>query len=194
MIINIRTRDDLAVLLAAGQSGDWVVSPVKEAMLTTVRIFDWQGDSVLIGDFDPHSSYRNLQGRLIIGIARGRIMHCQKDWYVLYGQSPIVYGENIAIQIHGGIRIGIVRQLAVDELSNTKINEYFKRLIQEIKLQEITTIVFCSGGLIPIPDFFIEWCQQNGVTIEIINDNEIARHYSTQNDLHIDEVFQMIEI
>jgi hypothetical protein len=58
MIINIRTKDNLNDLLAAEQSGNWVVSTEKEyeaAALgnTKVKVYSWDGSVVLTGDYDP---------------------------------------------------------------------------------------------------------------------------------------------
>jgi hypothetical protein len=188
MIVNIRTKNDLVVLLAAGQSGNWTVAPVKEANITKVRIFNWPGDSVLIADFDPNRTHRDNRGKLIIGIVNGTIHPCAQDWFRVYGQASVIYSQNIAVQILGGIRIGVVRSLAINNPSNAEIKEYFKNLIKEIKLLGINRIVFRAGGTIPLPDFFRDWCLQNGVAIEILEDDDLGNNYPTNNDITPDDL------
>lgn len=183
MMVNIRTKNDLGRLLAAGQSGNWKVAPVKAANITKVRIFNWPGDSVLIADFDPNNTRRDYRGRLIIGITNGTINPCAQDWYRLFGQASVVYSQNIAVQILGGTRTGVVRSLPINNLSKSKIKEYFENVIKEIKFLGINRIVFRAGGTIPLPDFFCDWCMQNGVAIEILADDDLSNNYPVDNDI-----------
>jgi hypothetical protein len=38
-------------------------------------------------------------------------------------------------------------------------------------------IVFRGGGTIPIPDWFKDWCRENGIDIEILDPDEFDRQY-----------------
>lgn len=193
MVVNIRTRNDIRVLMAAGQSGDWLISPIMEAGITKVRVFSWDGNEVLLGDFNPSSSVRLPNGLLVVGIANGRIVPCDIDWFTLFNRAPFVYSEDVDMQIQSGLKIGVVRQMKVKSEKRRDITDYFNRLIKEIKVLGLGKIVFRKGGTIQIPEFFNEWCRQNGVTIEIIDGPELDNLYPIDNNIPIDIFIQPLE-
>ena len=191
MNVNIRTRNNIRTLLAAGQSGNWGISPVKEVNLTQVRIFNWEGTEVLIGDYDPSRSVRLPNGLLVVGFVNGRIVPCDIRWFVNFNRAPFVYSDSFGLQNPSGIKIGVVRDLPIESVSKGEIRDIFRKLIAEIKLLGINKIVFRKGG-IPIPDFFRDWCQRNGVVIEILDDQEMDNQYPRVNDIPPD-IFIQIE-
>lgn len=179
MIINIRTKDNLNDLLAAEQSGNWVVSAEKQFEAsasgnTKVKVYSWDGTMVLTGDYDPARSVRTANRRLIIGIAHGRIVASAIQWP---WQASRVYSQEIDIQIHGGTRVGVVRELAIAVPTNECIEDFFDRLSRELIKEGIQKIVFKGGGTIPIPDSFKEFCQQHGIELEILDDDELNGNY-----------------
>jgi len=179
MIINIRTKDNLNDLLAAGQSGNWVVSAEKQfeaaaSGATQVKVYNWEGTMVLTGDYDPVRSVRTANGRLIIGIANGKIVASAAEWP---WQSSRVYTQAIDIQNHGGHRVGIVREIGVLTPSAKNIKDYFDGLTRELIKEGIQIFVFKGGGTIPIPDSFREFCLQNGIELEVLDDDEFDRKY-----------------
>jgi hypothetical protein len=179
--------------MAAGQSGDWLISPIMEAGITKVRVFSWDGNEVLLGDFNPLSSVRLPNGLLVVGIANGRIVPCDIDWFTLFNRAPFVYSEDVDMQIQSGLKIGVVRQMKVKSEKRRDITDYFNRLIKEIKVLGLGKIVFRKGGTIQIPEFFNEWCRQNGVTIEIIDGPELDNLYPIDNNIPIDIFIQPLE-
>ena len=70
MVVNVRTHDDLRVLLRNRASGNWVVGVDTEPSITKVRVFNWDCDQVLQGDFNRTRSRRDVDRKLIIGISK----------------------------------------------------------------------------------------------------------------------------
>ena len=52
------------------------------------------------------------------------------------------------------------------------IADYFKRLCDVLsglgKKFKVTDLVLPGGGVIPIPEWFIDWCKKNGIRIHIV--------------------------
>ncbi len=184
MIINIRTKDNLGDLLKAGQSGNWVVSAEKQfeaaaSENTQVKVYSWDGTMVLTGDYDPARSVRTAAGRLIIGIAHGRIVASAAEWP---WQSSRVYTQEVDVQTHSGHRVGIVREIGVLAPTAKNIKDYFDGLTRELIKEGIQKIVFKGGGTIPIPDSFKEFCKQNGIGLEILDGDELEKRYPNENN------------
>lgn len=188
MIVNVRTNDNLLILLGNGQSGNWKVGVVSEPRITKVRVFNWDLTQVLNGDYDSVNSYRDLSDRLILAIRNCRIENFNSagTWAGFFGTAVVVYTEEVSIQIQGTERVGIVRESYEGPMSQNEIDEYFERLKREILLRGINKIVFRGGGTISVPEFFINWCKQNGVMIEILEDNELDRLYPAELDILFD--------
>jgi hypothetical protein len=189
MIVNVRTNDDLRDLLANRQSGNWIVSAASERRITKVRVFNWDVTQVLKGDFDPLCSFRDPGNRLILGLKKCRIENFNPNgtWSNLFGAAAVVYTEEVSIQIQGGERIAIVRGNYMGPNTDSEIKDYFDRLKREIGLRGIGKIVFQGGGNIPIPDDFREWCNQNNINIEILDEDELNRLYPEELDIVSEE-------
>ena len=56
-------------------------------------------------------------------------------------------------------------------------NDFFKELQKEIEqhLPKIKKLVFQDGGTGPIPDWFRDWCRNNGIEIHWVS-NELIKH------------------
>jgi|GEM_PF-717315 len=181
MVVNVRTRDDLRVLLGQRASGDWIIGVNRVPQITKVRVFNWDNSQVLKGDFNLGRSIR-ANDRLIIGMSHCRIENfsAQESWFDIFGAAVVVYTPNVSVQRLFGQTIGILRTNLVG-LNNNEIDEIFRGLIAEIRLRGINSIVIRGGG-IPIPDFFEEWCNNNNVIIEILSEQEMDARYPFQND------------
>jgi hypothetical protein len=190
MIINVRTEDNLLILLRNYQSGNWKVGVVSEPRITKVRVFNWDVTQVFKGDYDSLNSNRDANDRLILGIKNCRIenFYAAGTWSDLFGSAAVVYTEEVSIQIQGIKRIGIVRENYDGPLSQNEIDEYFGRLKREIQLRGINKIVFRGGGTISVPEFFKNWCQENSVIIEILEDDELDRLYPVELDILFDRI------
>jgi hypothetical protein len=188
MIINVRTEDNLLILLRNCQSGNWKVGVVSEPRITKVRVFNWDVTQVFEGDYDSLNSNRDANDRLILGVKNCRIVnfYAAGTWTGLFGSATVVYTEDVSIQTHGIERIGIVRENYDGPISQNEIDEYFGRLKREIQLRGINKIVFRGGGTIAVPEFFKSWCQENSVMIEILEDDELDRLYPVELDILFD--------
>jgi hypothetical protein len=181
MVVNVRTRDDLRVLLGQRASGNWIIGVNRVPQITKVRVFNWDSNQVLKGDFDLGRSIR-ANGRLTIGMSHCRIENfsAQERWPEIFGAAVVVYTPIVSVQRLFGQTIGILRTNLVG-LNNNEIDEIFRGLLAEIRLRGINRIVIRSGN-IPIPDFFEEWCNINNVNIEILSEEEMDDLYPVQND------------
>lgn len=184
MIVNVRTHDDLRELLKNRQSGNWKISAGSQLKITKVRVFNWDVDQVLIGDFSPAFSLRDVNNDLIIGISNCRIENFRSNekWSAIFGTASVAYTPNVSIQISKQRTFGILRDANFDSMSKRDVDEFFRRLINEIRLRGIKTIVFKSGG-ITIPDFFINWCKENNVSIEILDEEKMGSNYPIIKDV-----------
>jgi hypothetical protein len=155
-----------------------------EPIITKVRVFNWDNDQVLKGDFNLATSRRDLKRRLIIGISKCRIenFRAYKSWFEIFGPAAVAYTPYVPVQKQNASVIGILRDASFGEMNQNEIDEFFRRLISEIRLSGLKKIVFKAGG-IPIPDFFRKWCHDNNVEIEIISDDELNKHYPIDNDI-----------
>jgi hypothetical protein len=59
---------------------------------------------------------------------------------------------------------------------NPQIEGLFKHLIELIRRSGSHDIFLPGGGEIPIPDFFIEYCKNNGIKIHIISVENIDEY------------------
>ena len=184
MIINIRTKDNLNDLLGAEQSGNWGVSAEKEfeaAALgnTKVNVYSWDGSVVLTGDYDPSRNVRTTEGKLIIGIANGRLVRSEVNWP---WQPSRIYTREVDVQTHGGHRVGIVREIGVLAPTPKNIKDCFDGLTRELIKQGIEKVVLEGGGTIQIPDSFKEFCKKNGIKMEILDEGELDKRYPIANN------------
>lgn len=184
MVVNVRTHDDLRDLLRNRASGNWVIGVDTEPNITKVRVFNWDNNQVLKGDFDRARSRRDADRRLIIGIRKCRIenFRAYKNWFEIFGSAAVAYTPYVPVQKQNDSFIGILRNAHFGDMNQNEIDEFFKRLKAEIQLRGLNKIVFKAGG-IPTPDFFRQWCQDNNVEIEIIPEDELNRQYPIDNDI-----------
>jgi hypothetical protein len=96
--------------------------------------------------------------------------------------AVVVYTPPVSIQKSSVTITGILRDVNFGGMTQNEIDEFFKRLIAEIRFRGLNKIVFKAGG-IPIPDFFRQWCQDKNVEIEIIPEDELIRQYPIDNDI-----------
>jgi hypothetical protein len=184
MVVNVRTHDDLSDLLRNRASGNWVIGVDTEPIITKVRVFNWDNNQVLKGDFNRARSGRDVNRRLIIGISKCRIenFRAYKSWFEIFGAAAVAYTPYVPVQKQNDSVIGILRNSPFGEINQNEIDEFFKRLKAEIQLRGLNKIVFKAGG-IPIPDSFRQWCQDNNVEIEIFPEDELNRQYPIDNDI-----------
>jgi hypothetical protein len=184
MVVNVRTHDDLRDLLRNRQSGNWKISETTEPSITKVRVFNWDNDQVLKGDFDPSRSIRDAKDDLIIGISKCRIENFKSKgkFFKIFGMAAVVYTPPVSIQKSNGETVGILRDANLVEMNQNEIDVFFNRLFNEILLCGLNKIVFKAGG-IPIPDSFKELCEKSNVSIEILTDEELERRYPIVQDI-----------
>lgn len=74
---------------------------------------------------------------------------------------------------------GIIRRPSVGIESS---DDFFKELQKEIEhyLPKIKTLVFQEGGNIPIPDWFLNWCRDNGVVVKWVGNELMKRSLSPE--------------
>jgi hypothetical protein len=139
---------------------------------------------VLKGDFAPTRSIRDIDGDLIIGISKCRIENfkSKEKWFDIFGTAVVVYTPPVSIQMPNGKKTGIFRDVNFGGMNQNEIDDFFRRLIMEIRLSGLSQIVFNAGG-IPIPDFFTQWCQENNVEIEVLTKENLENNYPEENDI-----------
>ena len=165
-------------------SGNWNIGIATEPRITKVRVFNWDTDQVLKGDYEAARSAWDANDDLIIGISKCRIenFRANERWFDIFQMAVVVYTPPVAIQKSNGMVTGILRDANFDGMSQNEIDDFFRRLIAEIRLRGLQKIVLKAGG-IPIPDFFRQWCKDKKVKIEIITEDEFNRHYPIDNDI-----------
>jgi hypothetical protein len=184
MVVNVRTKDDLRDLLHNCASGNWNIGLATEPSITKVRVFNWNNDQVLKGDYSPARSFRDANNDLVIGLSKCRIENFKhkEKWFNIFGMSSVAYTPSVSIQKSNREVTGILRDTNFGHMNQNEIDEFLKRLIAEIRLRGLNKIVFKAGGM-PIPDSFRQWCQDNNVEIEIIPEDELNRHYPIDIDI-----------
>jgi hypothetical protein len=86
LTVQVRTRDNLLELLAAGESPAWVVAEEREPRLTHVQLVNFDGTQMIEGVYDRTGSQPRDDGRLVIRFLDGRIINCKVDFN---GQNPV---------------------------------------------------------------------------------------------------------
>ena len=76
MTIQVRTSDNLLDLLRDQKSGCWVVAQGKEQEITHVDVVNFNGSQRIEACFNPSSSERLDDGRLIIAFTNACIRNC----------------------------------------------------------------------------------------------------------------------
>lgn len=91
MLLQIRTKDDLVKLLAAGISHAWRVAESRLDKITDVEIYNFNGSAKLVGTFDRENTKLLDNGRVAIAFKNSRIVQCDHKWV---GQNPVRYASD----------------------------------------------------------------------------------------------------
>jgi len=89
--LQVRTRDNLFVLLAQSQTGDWIVVRYKTQKITHVQVVNFEGTQMIEAVFDRNASYYldpPNDNRLLVKFLDGRIINCNVQFT---SQNPVHY-------------------------------------------------------------------------------------------------------
>lgn len=86
LTLQLRTRDNLLELLAAGQSHAWVVGADSESRITHVQIVNFEGTQMIEGEYNRTASHRREDGRLVVAFRDAHIVNCEVNFD---GQNPV---------------------------------------------------------------------------------------------------------
>ncbi|HZL38282.1 MAG TPA: hypothetical protein VFC78_23415 [Tepidisphaeraceae bacterium] len=89
LTVQVRTRESLLELLAAGASPAWVVAEHQANLLTHVHIVNFDGTQRIEGVFDRNASERREDGDLVIRFLDGRIVNCKVE----FSRNPVHFIE-----------------------------------------------------------------------------------------------------
>ena len=64
------------------------------------------------------------------------------------------------------------------------IDDFFKRLrdllVRHNKRSVVTDLVLPGGGCVPIPEWFKDWCKQNGISLHVLDaESDVFRVFGT---------------
>jgi hypothetical protein len=84
-----------------------------------------------------------------------------------------------------GIKIALVKPIKIDpfKIFQDEIDKFFTSLISIIEKNGIKKIFLPGGGPIPIPQFFLDYCRENGINITVVKDENIDSLIDSLNDL-----------
>lgn len=88
MKIQIRTKDDLIKLMSDGISYAWRINKSRLTSITDVEIYNFSGNSKIVGKYDPDRTKVLENGRVAIAFTNAKIEPCDFKWV---GQYPIKY-------------------------------------------------------------------------------------------------------
>lgn len=88
MLIQIRTKDDLVKLLSEGISYAWRINKSRLTSITEVEIYNFSGNSKIVGMYDPVRTKVLENGRVAVAFTNAQIEPCEFQWV---GQYPIKY-------------------------------------------------------------------------------------------------------
>jgi len=76
-----------------------------------------------------------------------------------------------------GQRIAVVKPIKIDPFKKlqNEIDNFFRLLIKVISKNEIKDIYIPGGGTISIPQFFSDYCKENGIQIHQVTSENINR-------------------
>ncbi len=66
-----------------------------------------------------------------------------------------------------GTRIAVIKPIKIDPFKGlaTEVDKFFRSLIKIIQKNGIKDIYYPSGGTIPLPQFFLDYCRENGINL-----------------------------
>jgi len=66
-----------------------------------------------------------------------------------------------------GIRIAVIKPIKIDPFKQLgpEIDKFFRSLIKIIEKNRIKDVFYPNGGTIPLPQFFLDYCRENGINI-----------------------------
>jgi len=75
-------------------------------------------------------------------------------------------------------RIAVVKPIKIDpfKVLQDEIDKFFRLLINIILKNGIKDVFLPGGGTIPIPQFFLDFCRENGINIHIITPENIEQY------------------
>jgi hypothetical protein len=91
----------------------------------------------------------------------------QNGGYAIRGNPRVLenYGEQIAV----------VKPIKIDpfKVLQDEIDKFFRSLINIINKNGIKNVFLPGGGTIPIPQFFLDFCKENGINIHVVTNENI---------------------
>jgi hypothetical protein len=77
-----------------------------------------------------------------------------------------------------GTHITVVKPIKIDPYKNLldEIDKFFKSLIDIIIKNGIKDVFLPGGGTIPIPQFFLDFCRDNGINIHVLTTENIDQY------------------
>ena len=104
-----------------------------------------------------------------------------EEWLIDIGYQPPrrpLLGEVGARVLTKNGKAGVfIDGILISSLSNEneQIDNYFNRLKKSLQRTLLkhpeTEVFFRGGGTIPVPEWFRDWCNQNGIKIHIVGEN-----------------------
>jgi hypothetical protein len=83
----------------------------------------------------------------------------QNSGYAQLGNPRVLERNKVRISIIKPIKIDPFKQLGPE------IDKFFRSLIKIIEKNRIKDVFYPSGGTIPLPQFFLDYCRENGINI-----------------------------
>jgi hypothetical protein len=91
----------------------------------------------------------------------------QNGGYAIRGNPRVLerYGKQIAV----------VKPIKIDpfKVLQDEIDKFFRSLIDIINKNGIKNVFLPGGGTIPIPQFFLDFCTENGINIHLVTNANI---------------------
>jgi 2-hydroxy-3-keto-5-methylthiopentenyl-1-phosphate phosphatase len=74
-----------------------------------------------------------------------------------------------------GKKIAVVKPIKIDpfKVLQDEIDKFFRSLIDIINKNGIKNVFLPGGGTIPIPQFFLDFCKENGINIHVVTNENI---------------------
>jgi len=85
----------------------------------------------------------------------------------------------LGLFIHNNIALVLPLDIDPRNPIQTQVDTLFQNLITALNKNKVTDIYFQGGGTIPIPDFFRNFCRENGIKIHIVTDENFTEIYES---------------